>query len=356
MRELVNLFALRELNMPRRHCRPEEVSQIIILLREGYSQREVAEILNTNKSVVQRAAARFRNTGSFKRRPGQGAKRKTTRREDRFIELQSLRKRFVTSRELKNDLRLATGTEISTKTVRRRLKEVNVSARKPATGPILTATHKRNRLNFCRNHQGWDEEQWKSVLFSDESRFLLNKNDRRVLVMRRPGERFAPCTIREVDKFGGGSVMVWGGIQFNGRTELVLVRNGSLTAIRYRDEIIVPHVQPFAENFGNGFIFMQDNAKPHTANIVTAVFREANIQCLEWPARSPDLNPIEHLWDQLGKKIKHALRPPVTLDELSNMLVQEWEQIPQEKIQNLISSMPRRLAACIAARGGHTHY
>jgi transposase len=139
--------------MPRRHLRVEEVSQTIILLREGYSQREVAQILNTNKSVVQRAAARHRTTGSLKRKRGQGAKRKTTAREDHYIELQALRKRFVTSRELKNDLRLATGKEISTKTVRRRLKEVNLIARKPATGPILTALHKINRLSFCLNHQ-----------------------------------------------------------------------------------------------------------------------------------------------------------------------------------------------------------
>jgi transposase len=85
------------------------MSQIIILPQEGYSQREVTQILNTNKSVVQRAAARHRTTGSFNRRRGQGAKRKTPAREDHYIELQALRKRFVTSRELKNDLRLATG-------------------------------------------------------------------------------------------------------------------------------------------------------------------------------------------------------------------------------------------------------
>jgi uncharacterized protein YerC len=93
-----------------------------------------------------------------------------------YIELQALRKRFVTSRELKNDLRwlrLDTRKEISTKTVRRMLKEVNLIARKPATGPILTALHKINRLSFCLNHQEWNERQWDSVLFTDESRFHI---------------------------------------------------------------------------------------------------------------------------------------------------------------------------------------
>jgi hypothetical protein len=75
---------------------------------------------------------------------------------------------------------------------------------------------------------------------------LFSNNDRRVLVLRRPGERYAQCNIRGVDKFGGGSLMVWGGISFNGRTQLVIVRNGSMTAARYRDDIIVPHVLPYA--------------------------------------------------------------------------------------------------------------
>jgi transposase len=339
--------------MPRRHLRVEEVSQTIILLREGYSQREVAQIL---KSVVQRAAARHRTTGSLKRKRGQGANRKTTAREDHYIELQALRKRFVTSRELKNDLRLATGKEISTKTVRRRLKEVNLIARKPATGPILTALHKINRLCFCLNHREWNERQWDSVLFTDEFRFHIFNNDRHVLVLRRPGERYAQCNIRGVDKFGGGPLMVWGGISFNGRTQLVIVRNGLMTAARYRDDIIVPHVLPYAENFGPNFIFMHDNARPHIAHTVTTALRDANIDCLEWPAKSPDLNPIEHLWDHLNRRVRSAHAPPINLEKLSNLLIQEWHQIPQQSIQNLISSMPRRMQECITARGGNTSY
>jgi hypothetical protein len=93
-----------------------------------------------------------------------------------YIELQALRKRFVTSRELKNDLRwlrLDTRKEISTKTVRRMLKEVNLVARKPAAGPIFTTLHKRNRLSFFLNHQLWNERHWDSVLFTNESRFTF---------------------------------------------------------------------------------------------------------------------------------------------------------------------------------------
>jgi hypothetical protein len=97
---------------------------------------------------------------------------------------------------------------------------------------------------------------------------LFSNNDRRVLVLRRPGERYAQCNIRGVDKFGGGSLMVWGGISFNGRTQLVIVRNGSMTAARYREDIIVPHVLPYAENFGPNFLFLCTITQDHTLLIL----------------------------------------------------------------------------------------
>jgi transposase len=144
--------------------------------------------------------------------------------------------------------------------------------------------------------------------------------------------------------------MVWGGKSFNGRTQLVIVRNGLMTAARYRDDIIVPH----AENFGPNFIFMHDNTKPHIAHIVTIALRNANIDSLEWPAKSPDLNSIEHLWDHINRRVKTVHVPPINLEEMSNLLLQEWHQIPQQSIQNLIKSMPRRMQECTAIRGGNT--
>nr|KAG5707944.1 hypothetical protein BaRGS_031675 [Batillaria attramentaria] len=155
------------------------------------------------------------------------------------------------------------------------------------------------------------------------------------------------------DRYGGGSLMVWGAISVQGKTDLHVFWNGTLTAIRYRDEILDPVVRPYTGAIGPEFILMDDNARPHTARIVDQYLEE---ESMEWPARSPDLNPVEHVWDMIGRAVHARVNPTRTLVQLGQALQQEWDQIPQQTIRNLICSMRRRCQAVIPARGGHTRY
>ena len=107
--------------------------------------------------------------------------------------------------------------------------------------------------------------------------------------------------VREVDRFGGGSVMVWGGISFNSRTQLIIF-NGNLTGQRYRDEILAPVEVPHFNVNRNVTIFQKDNARCHTARVSVDYLQQQNIDLLPWSARSPDLSPIEHLWDALDRR------------------------------------------------------
>ena len=149
--------------------------------------------------------------------------------------------------------------------------------------------------------------------------------------------------------------MVWGGITSHGRTQLVTV-NGNLTGLRYRDEIIRPHVQAFIQGQGRNVTFQQDNARPHVARVVTDFLRQHNIPVLPWPAVSPDLSPIEHAWDEMGRRLRQAPNQPLTLAALGQILVGIWNNIPQAFFTRLVSSMRRRCLACINANGGHTRY
>jgi len=199
-------------------------------------------------------------------------------------------------------------------------------------------------------------DQWAPVLFTDESRFNLSNNDRRVRVWRRAGERFADCNVVEYDRYGGGSVMVWGSICLNGHTDLIVLDRGSITGMRYVEEVLHPVVRPFHGAVGENFLLMHDNARPHVATLVSEYLESHGIETMDWPARSPDLNPIEHAWDMLGRRIQRRQPAPTTVRELEVALVEEWESIPQDSFRNLIQSMPRRLQECIQARGGHTSY
>ena len=144
---------------------------------------------------------------------------------------------------------------------------------------------------------------------------------------RRRGERFTDQCVYESDHFGGGSVMVWAGICHDGRTQLIIVQ-GTLNAIKYRDDILDPIVLSFLQqrNF-------DDNARCHVAHVCHDFLNQNHIPVLPWPALSLDLSPIEHLWDELGRRVRHHQNPPETLQDLRDALVHEWNNIPQPFIQ-----------------------
>ena len=148
--------------------------------------------------------------------------------------------------------------------------------------------------------------------------------------------------------------MVWGGISVADRTHLVII-NGNLNAAQYRDRVIVPHVQPFMAQHGPGMLLQQDNARPHVAQVVHAHLANQQIETLPWPAVSPDLSPIEHVWDEVERRLRRR-QDPANLQQLAVALQDIWNAIPQRQIQRVIHTMRRRCQAVIAARGGHTPF
>ncbi|GFU94318.1 transposable element Tcb2 transposase [Trichonephila clavipes] len=117
-----------------------------------------------------------------------------------------------------------------------------------------------------------------------------------------------------------------------------------MTGHIYRDVILEQRVRLFRGAMGAEFLFMDTNARPHRANIVDECLQSEDITRMDWPAYSPDLNPIEHVWDMLGRRIAALKLPPTCLPGLRRALLHEWCNIPQDQIDNLILSMPRRSA------------
>lgn len=272
------------------------------------------------------------------------------------MRLTARRERCITARSLQNRLRQATGTSVSDQTIRNRLHEDQQFSRRRVVRVPLTSAHRANRLMFARQHLAWDMRDWSTVLFTDECKVKFFSDDRRIRVWRREGERFSDACIHESDRFGGPNVMVWGGISVSGRTELVILNEGTITAQRYIEEVIGPHVVPYAQRIGARFHLMHDNARAHTARTTREAIEEAGIQVLPWPANSPDLNPIEHMWDLLKRSVRSTNQPVYNETQLINVLKSSWEQIPQETVVHLVESVPSRLQECIRKRGGHTRY
>ena len=219
----------------------------------------------------------------------------------------------------------------------------------------LTRRHRRAREQWSRAHLRWTQRQWSTVLFTDESVFRLSRADGRTRVWRRKNEQIADCNIIEHDPYGGGSVMVRAGISNIFKTDLVVI-NGTLTGQCYIDQIINPYVVPFFHGNRANFTLMDDNALPHRAIIVRNRLQQAGIQTMDWPSRSQDLNPIEHVWDELGRRLNNRAHGLTTIAQLGQASIKEWNGIPQYVIRRLLTSMRRRCQAAIDSRGGHTRY
>jgi hypothetical protein len=165
--------------------------------------------------------------------------------------------------------------------------------------------------------------QWKRVFFTDEPRFTLFRPDG-----RRRGERFTDACVLERDRFKCGSVMVWGGISHGLKSPLIVIA-GNLTGVRYRDEILRPVAVPFVQQ--HHLIFQQDNARPHVARLCQDFLSSHNINPLDWPPYSPDLSPIDHMWDEMDRRVRGRRNAPATLDQLKATFLVEWDNIPNEK-------------------------
>ncbi|UYV67567.1 hypothetical protein LAZ67_5001239 [Cordylochernes scorpioides] len=293
---------------------------VIGLKRAGWSIRQIAADTHLGASTVHRLWRRWLEQGNVAIYRNAGATRVTSARVDRRILRQAVAAPQATCTAILQHVQDTLDHSISTRTISRRLVANGLHSCRPLRRLPLTPPNRRQRLEWCRARSTW-MTKWHRVVFSDESRFCLSSDSRRVRVWRRRGERSNPAAIVERP-------------------------TGTMTAQRYVDDVLRPVILPYLQGVPNA-LYQQDNARPHTARISQQALQD--VQMLPWPPYSPDLSPIEHVWDIIGRRL-HALPQPRSKEELWQMVEREWRAIPQDAIRTLIDSLPRRVAACIAVR------
>ena len=286
-----------------------------------------------------------------------GHLRKLTPQDERRIVSLIINRKAENGTDAAKHINSAIDNPISVQTVRNILKRAELKAYVKKKKPFLKNQHRKARLLFSLKYRHWTKEVWKKVLYSDETKINRFGSDGRKYMWKPVGSGLIDREVEGTVKFGGGSLIVWGCMGWEGLGIMAEVE-GRMDAQQYVD-ILEEHLGESVDKLGmemEDFIFQQDNNPKHPSKKAQKWFQDNGIQLLDLPAQSPDLNPIEHLWSILKKRLNAYDTPAKGMWELWERTVKEQDDMGKEECQKLIESMPRRLEAVIKAKGGHTKY
>jgi transposase len=330
---------------------PQQRVQIIGAYLSGTKGVVIATQLDIPLSTVYDTINRYKKNGSPHPDTRPGRPKSLSECDKRLIRRYVQKDRFAPLGNISNELNTQLTSTLHANTIRNYIHEIGLGSCVARKKPLLSNKQRLARLNWCKAKRDWEEE-WKQIVWSDESRFALFETDGRARVWRRVGEAYNIDCIQPTVKFGGGSVMFWGCFSWDGVGPLVLVEQ-TINSEAYVN-VLANNFIPWIRN-GQG-ILQQDGAPCHTAQYTTWWLETHSIQVLDWVSQSPDLNPIENLWDHLDRQIRKRKPLPVSKQELINAAQEEWANISVETVRHLILSLPRRVKEIITAKGRHSKY
>ena len=326
---------------------------IVGMHKAGAKGVEIAAEVGHPKTTISTVIKRFERFGAVEGEKSSGRPRKLSERSVRVVQRTLVADRRQTLADITNK----SGFDAGCSTIRKALHEVGFYNRIAAKKPFLSDAHRRRRLGFASKHRNWTSEEWKNVIWTDESTFEVGKSSRQITVWRKSNERYKLDCLTPTFKSGRTSVMVWGAFTATHKLPLIAMPPGRRTAIDFVEIVYDGVLGPFldAHEDASGLVLMEDGAPVHWSK-APATWRENHqIQKLEWPPNSPDLNPIENLWKVLKDRVQKRCRPK-NQSEMWPGVEAEWMAIPQSRLESLVASMPERIKAVLHTRGGHTHW
>ena len=210
-------------------------------------------------------------------------------------------------------------------------------------------------IKFAKAHRNWSVDDWKRVIFSDESYFVIG-GENRTMIWRRYDEKYNRHQHETENTQKAIRVMVWGCITAACVGSLIRVE-GNITTEKYITVLENNLLQVIHENFGdNSYIFMEDKARPHTARGTQAYLQQKNMPKILWPPQSPDVNPIENLWLRMKREIEKTRKTFRSAAEVMETIRNFWILISVDEINGLYKSLPERLKEIINMCGHRTKY
>ena len=318
---------------------------ILALFNEMVPEREIAQFIGKSKTAVHNfIAAQGVHKSSTKR----GRPTKTT-----ATQLRSLFRHASTGKYSARELQISLKLSISVRRVQQLLSGCgHMMYKKKKSVPALTIEHKKKRYEWAKEHVTWSLSDWKDVIFTDEKKFNLDGPDGFAYYwhdLRKEPEYFS-CRQQ-----GGKSVMVWGAISYYGVSDLVFIKQKQDSKLYC--SVLEENLIPFAETYvGETYILQQDNAATHTSRYTNSWLDGNDVYTLQWPAKSPDLNPIENIWGILAREVYRNQRQFANVEDLEECISDTWYRISRNVLRNLFKSMPNRCIEVIEKKGSCTHY
>ena len=325
-----------------------ERAAIVTLHGVGRTGRDIAHELHCSENTVSIWTARWKDRRSVQDSERSGRPRCTNDDIDQKIGLLSDQKPSSTPKDIKRELQLP----VSPHTISRRLDEIGLYGRVQDTEYELTEFDIQRRLTFANQYLHWTEDQWARVFFSDETNFYLGHHGR--TYVRRPAEASHDPKYMRQERQLHGKVSLWGCICAEGLGHAELFA-GSLDSTRHRDILRHNLIPTFKQFYPDGpWFFQQDNVRFHTTPETITYLHEKGVTLIEWPPWSPDLNPIENLWN--GLKARVYSRFPQTMEEMETIIREEWAELDLKFISRICRSMPRRLQLLLDNNGHKISY
>jgi len=249
------------------------------------------------------------------------------------------------------------GIKCTAQTVRRALRSAGFRAKKKIPKPALSAKNKKLRLSFAKSHKDWTVVDWQRCVFSDETKINRFNSDGLSWCWVPEKSGLSSARVSPTLKHGGGSIMMWGCITHKGPGFACRIE-GTMDQYLYRsilEDELLQTLDHYEMEYSQIF-FMYDNDPKHKAKSVVQWLIDQEISVLDWPAQSPDLNPIENVWGQVKRRLARFEEQPKSLAELWDRAVKVFYEITEDECLSLFETMPHRMAEVIKAKGGWIKY